>query len=160
MFDYRLFLPLLKPFQGLDASTLERLSANMRPRLIAAGDALLRGGEDAAGIAIVMRGALELRPLDGCLTSLQVLGPGSLCGLPAALDGGRHAVGCHAREYSLVLELSQAAFSACWAADDAPGLALRAAVAGSVADSALALSNRLAQLVGLQRAQTLLARQA
>ncbi len=71
-----------------------------------------------------------------------------------------HAVGCHAREYSLVLELSQAAFSACWAADDAPGLALRAAVAGSVADSALALSNRLAQLVGLQRAQTLLARQA
>jgi len=160
MFDYRPFLLLLKPFQGLDAPTREGICRDMTPRMLAPGDTLFAGGEEAGGIAIVVRGALEMRPPDGRLTTLQILGPGSLCGLPAALDGARHVAACHAREHSLVLELSQAAFMAQAAASDAAGLALRAAVAASVADSALVLSNRLAQLIGLQRAQSLLARQA
>lgn len=156
-FDHAGFFALLKPCQALDPALREALLAATTARALAPDEALYAAGSAPDGIAIVLRGALELRPADGTATTLQILGPGALAGLPSALVGGAHAVACHAREQSIVRSLPQARFEALYAAGDRLGLALRAAVAGFVADSALALSNRLAQLIGLRRAQALLA---
>ena len=158
-FDHRPFLPLLKPFQAMPPALCDAVNAWLTPRRLARGAALYRGGDAASGLAIVVRGALELRPADGRPQALLMLGPGAIAGLPAALAGAPHTVCCYAREHSLVLELSQAACAELETNDAPPALALRAAIAQSVADSALALGNRLAQQVGLQRAQSLLAQQ-
>lgn len=155
-FDHAGFFALLKPCQGLDATLREALLAATTPHELAPDEALYAAGSACDGIAIVLRGALELRPADGTATTLQILGPGAFAGLPSALIGPAQAVACHAREQSIVRRLSQARFEALYAASDRLGLALRGAVAGFVADSALALSNRLAQLIGLGRAQALL----
>ncbi|MGE3772367.1 MAG: cyclic nucleotide-binding domain-containing protein [Gammaproteobacteria bacterium] len=158
-FDHAAFLALLKPWQDMDAATREEVLALTEIRELAPGACVYAAGTPVDGIALVLRGALELRPADARCVSLQILGPGAFAGLPAALLGASHTVGCHAREQSVVRWLAKDRFDALYFARDRLGLALRDAVAGFVADTALVLSNRLAQQVGLRRAQALLARQ-
>ena len=160
-FDHAAFLALLKPFREMDRGTRDALLAATHELELGPGETLYGAGAAADGIAFVLRGALELRPADDRLTTVQILGPGAIAGLPTALGGGRalHAVSCHAREQSVLRRLSQGDFDRLYTAGDRTGRALGAAIAGAVADGALALSNRYAQLVGLRRAQSLLARQ-
>jgi CRP-like cAMP-binding protein len=159
-FDHLRYAALLKPFEALDETTRAALLDATDAQGLAPGEVLYAGGSPVDGIAFVLRGALEVRPRDGTAITLQVLGPGALAGLPDVLLGKTHAVSCHAREHSMVRRLPQARFTEIYGAHDARGLALRAAVATAIADSALALSNRLAQRVGLERVQALLLRDA
>lgn len=159
-FEHAMFFALLDPFQGLDAALRDALLAMTEARSHRAGERLQAAGDTSDGIVIVVRGALELRPPDGRPLSLQILGPGALAGLPAILLDMPHSVSCHAREQSEVRWLSRATFAALYTGSDRLGLVLRAIVAAAVAGTALALSNRLAQYVGLHRAQAVLARRA
>lgn len=159
-FDHLRYAALLKPFEALDETTRAALLDATDAQGLAPGEVLHAGGSPVDGIAFVLRGALELRPRDSAATTLQVLGPGALAGLPDVLLGRTHAVSCHAREHSVVRRLPQTRFTQIYGAHDARGLALRAAVATAIADGALALSNRLAQRVGLERVQALLLREA
>ncbi|HMM75750.1 MAG TPA: cyclic nucleotide-binding domain-containing protein [Gammaproteobacteria bacterium] len=159
-FDHAAFLALLKPCQGMDAALRVALVAATEVRELAAGERVYAAGSPVDGVALVLRGALELRPADERCAALQILGPGAFAGLPAALLGGSHAVSCYAREHGVLRWLAKERFDALYLAPERLGLALREAVAGFVADTALVLSNRLAQQQGLRRAQALLARQA
>lgn len=159
-FDHLRYAALLKPFEALDGTTRAALLDATVARILAPGEVYYAGGSPVDGIAFVLRGALEVRPGDGTGTTLQILGPGALAGLPGVLLGKSHAVSCHAREHSVVRHLPQARFMQIYGAHDALGLALRAAVATAIADGAHALSNRLAQRVGLERVQALLLREA
>ena len=102
----------------------------------------------------MVRGAVETVGMTAAPTvALQVFGPGALCGLPAALDRDQQGVAFRAREDSLLLVLSQSDLDSAWLGRDDFAAGLHLAVAEQLADSVLRLVNRLAQHVGLQRAQ-------
>lgn len=160
VFEYAGFLPLLRAFQGFDAVGREQLAGLLVPRALARGECLYQADNGATGLAFVVRGALEVQASNGSAQTIRILGPGALAGLPAALDGEVHPANTHAREASLVLLLPQAAFAEHYQANGPLSLGLLRALAAFVAESALAHTNRLAQLTGLRRAQRLLAQQA
>jgi hydantoinase/carbamoylase family amidase len=111
------------------------------------------------GLVKVVRGAAEaiaIRERES--QALQVFGPGSLCGLPSALDRRPLGLRVRAREQSLVLHFPQGGFDEAWQASDEFAFSLLAVVGEQMADSMPRLVNRLAQQIGLHRAQLILAR--
>lgn len=153
-FDYAPFLPLLPGAPAWGPAGLQTLAARGVARTYAAGEVVFAATSSAAGVALVVRGAVETVALAGAPTvALQVFGPGALCGVPAVLDHGQQGVEFRAREGSLLLALAQSEFDSAWVARDDFAASLHMAVAEQLADSVLRLVNRLAQQVGLQRAQ-------
>jgi hypothetical protein len=159
LFDYAKFLPLLRCAPSFGEAGLREFAARSTPRALAQGEILFDAQAPSDGVALVVRGATEsvaMRERES--QALQVFGPGSMCGLPAALDGQPLGLRLRAREQSLVLHLPQASFDEVWQATDEFGFSLLAVVAEQLADSMPRLVNRLAQQVGLHRAQLILAR--
>ncbi len=158
-FDYRRFLSLLRCAPALGDAGLDRFVALAPPRALSRGEPLFTPDTLAPGLTLVVHGALESLPgATSDAQAMEIYGPGSLVGLPTVLDGGPLDWRVRAREQSLVLQLPQATFEACYAGQDDFAFGLLRAVAEQLADSMLRLSNRLAQNTGLQRAQTILAR--
>lgn len=158
-FDYLRFLPLLRCAPTLGEAGLQHFAALASPRTLARGELLLAAGSSSPGLALVVHGALESVPSAAATAqAMEIHGPGSLVGLPAVFDGLPLDWQVRARERSLVLHLHQAVFESCFALHDEFAFGLLTAVAEQLADSMTRLANRLAQLTGLQRAQTILAR--
>ena len=157
-FDYLRFLPLLRCAPALGEAGLRHFAALAPPRTLIRGEPLFAAGDPSPGLALVVHGALESVPAGATGQAMEVHGPGSLVGLPAVFDGLPLDWQVRARERSLVLHLPQAVFESCFAQHDEFAFGLLSAVAEQLADSMTRLANRLAQLTGLQRAQTILAR--
>ena len=154
LFDYARFLPLLPCAPAFGPGGLHQLVALSTARPCAAGEIVFAAEAAATGLALVVRGAVETVGMSAAPTvALQVFGPGAWCGLPAALDRDQQGVAFRAREDSLLLVLSQSDLDSAWLGRDDFAAGLHLAVAEQLADSVLRLVNRLAQHVGLQRAQ-------
>jgi glutaminase len=107
---------------GLDPATLAELEAAAVSKSLGPGDVLFREGEDARDIYFVRSGALraELQPADGPPRRLLTMGPGTVLGEIALLDGGSRSATVIADEPSTVQALSFEAITALGAAH--PGL--------------------------------------
>jgi len=159
LFDYPQFLSLLRCAPSLGEVGLREFVARTTPRVLAPGEVLFHAEAPADGIALVVRGAAEaIAVRERESQALQVFGPGSLCGLPSALDGRPLGLRVRAREQSLVLHFPQGRFDEAWQASDEFAFSLLAVVGEQMADSMPRLVNRLAQQIGLHRAQLILAR--
>lgn len=159
LFDYHGFLPLLRCAPTFGEEGLARFAELAMPRQLSRGGLLFDAGEKDTGIALVVRGALELIARGAADSqAMQVFGPGAICGLLSAVDHLPHAGVAQAREHTLVLHLAQDVFDQHLGQADEFGFSLMSAVGEQLADSMPRLSNRLAQQVGLHRAQALLTR--
>jgi len=101
-------VPLLA---GADAEALEALAADAYPRRVLAGEWLIREGDDAEDLYVVLRG--RLRAVAGIAAdgpTLRVLGPGAAIGELALLTGSVRSASVQAVRDSTLLQLGRGRF--------------------------------------------------
>ena len=99
-------VPLLA---GADAEALEALAADAYPRRVLAGEWLIREGDDAEDLYVVLRGRLRaVAGADG--RTLRVLGPGAAIGELALLTGSPRSASVQAVRDSTLLQLGRGRF--------------------------------------------------
>ena len=92
------FLARYPPFDGLDAASLQALTAGAEERELGAGEVILvEDGEPAGGLWVIHTGSVELVH-QGAVVS--VLEPGQCFGHPSLLTGMAPAFTVRAREPS------------------------------------------------------------
>jgi NTE family protein len=108
-------VPLLS---GADAASLDDLAADARPIRVLAGDWLLREGDPAEDLFIVVRGRLRVVTRGtGEERTLRVLGPGAAIGELALLTGELRSASVQAVRDSTLLRLPRGPFEAVLARD-------------------------------------------
>ena len=99
-------VPLLA---GADAEALEALAADAYPCRVLAGEWLIREGDDAEDLYVVLRGRLRaVAGADG--RTLRVLGPGAAIGELALLTGSARSASVQAVRDSTLLQLGRGRF--------------------------------------------------
>jgi predicted acylesterase/phospholipase RssA/CRP-like cAMP-binding protein len=99
-------VPLLA---GADANALEALAADAYPRRVLAGEWLIREGDEADDLYVVLRGRLRaVAGADG--RTLRVLGPGAAIGELALLTGSARSASVQAVRDSTLLQLGRGRF--------------------------------------------------
>jgi len=94
---------------GADAEALEALAADAYPRRVLAGEWLIREGDDAEDLYVVLRGRLRaVAGADG--RTLRVLGPGAAIGELALLTGSARSASVQAVRDSTLLQLGRGRF--------------------------------------------------
>jgi CRP-like cAMP-binding protein len=97
-------LEALAPFKGLPSTARLALAQKLRKLSFAKDATLFRQGDPGDSVFILVEGELALQR-GGRPTAK--LGPGSMCGLISAVDGGPRALDCHATAGSSVLRLAR-----------------------------------------------------
>jgi NTE family protein len=98
-------------FAGADLAALEALAADAVPCRVLARDWVLREGDDADDLFVVLRGRLRVVVhLDGGERTVRVLGPGATIGELALLTGGRRSASVQALRDSTLLRLRRDSF--------------------------------------------------
>ena len=101
-------VPLLA---GADAEALEVLAADAYPRRVLAGEWLIREGDDAEDLYVVLRGRLRaVAGVDADRRTLRVLGPGAAIGELALLTGSVRSASVQAVRDSTLLQLGRGRF--------------------------------------------------
>ena len=96
---------------GADAEALEALAADAQPLRALAGDWVMREGDDADDLYVVLRGRLRvIADADGQQRILRVLGPGAAIGELALLTGAPRSASVQAVRDSTLLQLSRERF--------------------------------------------------
>ena len=110
-------VPLLS---GADADALDDLAADARPIRVLAGDWLLREGDAADDLFVVVRGRLRVvTHASGDERTLRVLGPGAAIGELALLTGAPRSASVQAVRDSTLLRLPRGPFVELLARDGA-----------------------------------------
>ncbi len=101
-------VPLLA---GADAEALEALAADARPFRVLAGEWVLREGDDADELYVVLRGRVRVTsPADGEDRTLRTLGPGAAIGELALLTGSPRSASVQAVRDTTLLRLRRERF--------------------------------------------------
>ena len=101
-------VPLLA---GAGAEALEALAADAYPRRVLAGEWLIREGDDAEDLYVVLRGRLRaVAGVDADRRTLRVLGPGAAIGELALLTGSVRSASVQAVRDSTLLQLGRGRF--------------------------------------------------
>jgi NTE family protein len=101
-------VPLLA---GADADALEALAADARPCRVLAGDWVLREGDKADDLFVVLRGRLRVvARTEGEERTLRVLGPGAAIGELALLTGAPRSASVQALRDTTLLRLHRESF--------------------------------------------------
>jgi len=101
-------VPLLA---GAGPEALEALAADAYPRRVLAGEWLIREGEDADDLYVVLRGRLRaVAGADADRRTLRVLGPGAAIGELALLTGSVRSASVQAVRDSTLLQLGRGRF--------------------------------------------------
>ncbi len=101
-------VPLLA---GAGAEALEALAADAYPRRVLAGEWLIREGDDADDLYVVLRGRLRaVAGADADRRTLRVLGPGAAIGELALLTGSVRSASVQAVRDSTLLQLGRGRF--------------------------------------------------
>jgi NTE family protein len=101
-------VPLLA---GADAYALEALAADARPCRVLAGDWVLREGDEADDLFVVLRGRMRvLTRASGDERTLRVLGPGAAIGELALLTGAPRSASVQALRDTTLLRLHRDSF--------------------------------------------------
>jgi CRP-like cAMP-binding protein len=122
---------------GLDAGDTEALAALGARRRVAAGATLLREGHRSETVALVQRGRLKISymSVDGREVILAIVGPGSVLGEVAAIDGEPHSSSAIALEPVEVAIIPAARFRAFVAERPSVGMALLRTLTRRLRDS-------------------------
>ena len=101
-------VPLLA---GADAEALEALAADAYPRRVLAGDWVIREGDEADDLFVVLRGRLRaVADAEGDARTLRVLGPGAAIGELGLLTGSPRSASVQAIRDSTLLQLGRGRF--------------------------------------------------
>jgi predicted acylesterase/phospholipase RssA len=96
---------------GADAEALEALATDASPRRVLAGEWLIREGDDADDLFVVLRGRLRaVADADGDPRTLRVLGPGAAIGELGLLTGAPRSASVQAVRDSTLLQLGRDRF--------------------------------------------------
>ena len=96
---------------GADAEALEALATDASPRRVLAGEWLIREGDDADDLFVVLRGRLRaVADADGDARTLRVLGPGAAIGELGLLTGAPRSASVQAVRDSTLLQLGRDRF--------------------------------------------------
>ena len=96
---------------GADAEALEALATDASPRRVLAGEWLIREGDDADDLFVVLRGRLRaVADADGDPRTLRVLGPGAAIGELGLLTGAPRSASVQAVRDSTLLQLGRGRF--------------------------------------------------
>jgi len=96
---------------GADAEALEALATDASPRRVLAGEWLIREGDDADDLFVVLRGRLRaVADADGDARTLRVLGPGAAIGELGLLTGAPRSASVQAVRDSTLLQLGRGRF--------------------------------------------------
>lgn len=102
-------IPDIDLFSGLTGTERAALAARFALRTLRRGDVLMRQGDAADALHVVVSGRFSVT-LEGRRTPLSEIGPGQPAGEIAFLTGGRRTATVTAMRDSLVLSLSRAEF--------------------------------------------------
>lgn len=112
-FDYHRFLSLLPFFAGFTEDEIDCVVASAKILEVSRGQWLFSAGQPSNACYLVVRGAVEANVyIEDCVRRLAVLGPGCLVGYMGILADTPHNANTVARENSVLLEFSAAAFMA------------------------------------------------
>lgn len=124
--------------RGLDAEQLALVRARLRPRPLAAGEALFREGDPGEGLYVLLDGSITvLSRADGQRRLPQrfvSVSAGMMLGEMAMLDGGGRTADALADTASLVCELTRADLAALSVLDAALGVQIYRNIARHLAD--------------------------
>jgi predicted acylesterase/phospholipase RssA len=96
---------------GADAEALEALATDASPRRVLAGEWLIREGDDADDLFVVLRGRLRaVADADGDPRTLRILGPGAAIGELGLLTGAPRSASVQAVRDSTLLQLGRDRF--------------------------------------------------
>ena len=102
-------LRIFEPFRELDLAALLALAPALTEVSLAAGDVLMRRGDSAEHVYLLLRGRLAVEsPEDEGLAPLALLGAGEMVGEIAVLAGGSRSATVRALEPSDLLRLARA----------------------------------------------------
>ena len=120
--DWVRVLQTTSMFAAMPDHVLAHLGGAFEERPIAAGEILVRQGDDADSLCVVLDGRLEvfLETPDGDLQPLHELGAASVVGEVALIVGGKRSATVRALEATRVLFLSRERFA--WLHDQAPDI--------------------------------------
>ena len=138
-------------FAGLDAALLADLG--FEERAVAAGEHLVRQGDRAEGLFVVLAGRLEVVLDEHADLELDALGPGSIVGEIALMVGGTRSATVRATEPTRVLALSRERFDA--ARTRHPGIAEALAGPLQARLRRIAAARHLQEVLGALDAATL-----
>jgi CRP-like cAMP-binding protein len=96
-------------FSGLEKADLERIARSAVPRSYAAGEQIVKEGDQAVAFYIITKGKVDVRKGD---KSVNTLGPGESFGEMALLDGYPRSVSLYALEDTDCLAMTRWDFTA------------------------------------------------
>jgi glycine/D-amino acid oxidase-like deaminating enzyme len=97
-------LQSLKPFRGFSREECDEILAIMRARSVCRGDMLFTESSPEDACFVIVRGAVDVS-FDGGEKLLTRLGPSSIFGQVALIDGGRSNSTCTVQQDTLLLEM-------------------------------------------------------
>jgi CRP-like cAMP-binding protein len=147
-FDIRAFLHLLPLFQSFDAMEIDEAVAEARVLELPRGAWIFVEEQVAESCYAVVRGAVEVTDRGGGVDRrIAVLGPGSLVGQMALLDGSAHGASARAREDCVLLEWDRAAFNRLYHGASGTTVKLIHAIQRSLLGSIAHTNTRLTRLI-------------
>ncbi len=106
---YEELLASVELFSGLDKSDIARIAKAVVPRKYAAGEAVVKEGEQAVAFYVIVKGKVAIRKGD---TQINTLGPGEPVGEMSLLDGYPRATSVVALEDTECLAMTRWDFTA------------------------------------------------
>jgi len=151
-FDYRAFLPILPIFRRFSLSELEDFTQRTEVMELDRGRILFQQGDPGAAGFVVVRGALEIgHAANGRRHRIGILGPGRLCGIMALIEGHPYSMSAAARERSVLLEITKAAFDALFTGQDPAAARFQDAVNRELLQALARSNNHLTRLISQAR---------
>jgi len=151
-FDYRVFLPILPVFRGLEAEDWEELTAHAVVLDAPRGAALVEQGAPSAACYVVVRGAIEISTAHGGgRHRIGILGPGRLCGHMGLIDGIPHGATMAARENSTLLEIARREFDRLYNGRERINQKFRDAINRNLLEALAHTNNHLTRLISQAR---------
>jgi len=151
-FDWRLFVPVLRFFEGFDEYEIQELIAPARAFELERGAALFIQNEAPRECFLVVRGAVEVLSTAGTLERRVALaGPGELVGFLAVLEGVPHGASARVRESACLLALPAAEFLRLYRGGSGAAVSLQHAIHASLLRSLARTNNQLTRLISAAR---------
>ena len=127
-------LAMIDAFAGLSAEDQALIDSRLEPQLVARGELLIRQGEEADALYLVVSGRFQVL-LDGRASPVAEIGPGSPIGEIAFFAGGQRTANVRAERDSLVLRLTREDFDQLAARSPGVWPAITATLAQRLADT-------------------------
>lgn len=112
--DKVMILGQVKLFEGVDPKYIKGIADIATEKTFAAGDYLMKQGENGIGLFIIIKGKVKIEKTDSAGKVVEVAenGPGDIMGEMAVLDGSPRTANVRASEDTICLVLASWEFNA------------------------------------------------